>query len=285
MPMLLSRVIVMLPTDIIYPNPSQPRTQFDAASLRELSESIRRYGVLQPLTVRQLDPCRYELIAGERRLRAARLAGVDTVPCILLDIDSRESGLLALIENLQRKDLDFIEEAEGLQHLIQICGMRQEEAARCLSKSQSAIANKLRILKLPPGLLESIRQNGLSERHARALLRLTGMEVQYRALEHILRHSLNVAQTEAYIDDLLRGLPPAEREDKPKAQKKPPVVALKDVRIFLNTVTRGLSLMNRSGVNAVCERSEENGELVLTIRIPPPGRPQPDRDPAAAAPA
>lgn len=284
-PPLLSRVIVMLPTDIIDPNPNQPRTQFDHAALRELSDSIRRFGVLQPLTVRQLASCRYELIAGERRLRAARMAGVDTVPCILLDIDSRESGLLALIENLQRKDLDFIEEAEGLRQLIETCGMSQEEAASCVSRSQSAVANKLRILRLPPGLLDSIRQHGLSERHARALLRLDSMEAQYRALEHILRHGLNVAQTEEYIEALLRGLPPAERADRLKAQKKPPVVALKDVRIFLNTVTRGLSLMNRSGLNAVCERSEQDGELVLTIRIPPPGKPQPDRDPAAPAPA
>lgn len=282
---LMSRVIVMLPTDIIYPNPSQPRTQFDAASLRELSDSIRRFGVLQPLTVRQLDACRYELVAGERRLRAARLAGVDTVPCLLLDIDSRESGLLALIENLQRKDLDFIEEAEGLRQLIRTCGMSQEEAAVCVSKSQSAVANKLRILRLPSGVLDSIRRSGLTERHARALLRLPSMEVQYRALEHILRHDLNVAQTEAYIEDLLRGLPPSERAEQPKAAKKPPVVALKDIRIFLNTVTRGLSLMNRSGVNAVCERTEEDGELVLTIRIPPPGKAAPDRDQAAIAPA
>ena len=284
-PLLLSRVIMMLPTDVIYPNPNQPRRQFDPASLRELSDSIRRFGVLQPLTVRQLDSCRYELVAGERRLRAARLAGMDTVPCLLLEIDSRESGLLALIENLQRKDLDFIEEAEGLRQLIRTFGMSQEEAASCVSKSQSAVANKLRILKLPPGLLDSIRHSGLTERHARALLRLPGMEAQYRALEHILRHNLNVAQTEAYIEDMLRGLPAAERAEQPKAAKKPPVVALKDVRIFLNTVTRGLSLMNRSGVNAVCERSEEGGELVLTIRIPPPGKSQTNRDPAAIAPA
>ena len=284
-PSLKSRFIVMLPTDVIYPNPSQPRTQFDPVSLRELSDSIRRYGILQPLAVRQLDACRYELIAGERRLRAARMAGVDAVPCILLDVGSRESGLLALIENLQRKDLDFVEEAEGLQRLIETCGMSQEEAARCISRSQSAVANKLRILKLPPALLSDLRRSGLTERHARALLRLPGMEAQYRALEHILRCSLNVAQTEAYIEDLLRGLPPSERAEKPKAPKKPPVVALKDVRIFLNTVTRGLSIMNRSGVNAVCERTEEDGELVLTIRIPPPGKQQPDRDPAGQAPA
>ena len=278
-----SRVIAMLPTDIIYPNPNQPRTEFDPASLRELSESIRRYGILQPLAVRQSAACRYELIAGERRLRAARMAGVDTVPCILLEVDSQESSLLALIENLQRKDLDFVEEAVGLQRLIQTSGMSQEEAARCISKSQSAVANKLRILKLPSGLLSQLRRSGLTERHARALLRLGTMESQYRALEHILRHDLNVAQTEAYIEDLLRGLPPAERADRPKAQKKPPVVALKDVRIFLNTVTRGLSLMNRSGLQAVCERSEQDGELVLTIRIPHPAQSEPDRDPAAPA--
>ena len=243
-----SRKIVSLPVGAIKPNPHQPRRQFEPEELRELGESIRLYGILQPLTVRKTGPTTFELVAGERRLRAAVLAGMENVPCILLNVDAEQSGLLALVENLQRKDLDFIEEAEGLRSLIRSYGMSQEEAARCISKSQSAVANKLRILKLPPDVLEKLRSAGYTERHAR--------------LEAIIAGDLTVAKTEAYIDALLR------RGEEEKKKRKTPVVVLKDVRIFLNTVTRGLSMMNRRGVRAVCERADTDNELVLTIRIP-----------------
>ena len=257
-----SRKIVTLPVGAIKPNPHQPRRQFDPEELRELGESIRLYGILQPLTVRKTGPTTFELVAGERRLRAAVLAGMETVPCILLNVDAEQSGLLALVENLQRKDLDFIEEAEGLRSLIRTYGMSQEEAARCISKSQSAVANKLRILKLPPDVLEKLRSAGYTERHARALLRLEEPEAQRKALEAIIAGDLTVAKTEAYIEALLR------RGEEEKKKRKTPVVVLKDVRIFLNTVTRGLSMMNRRGVRAVCERADTDNELVLTIRIP-----------------
>ena len=257
-----SRKIVSLPVGAIKPNPHQPRRQFEPEELRELGESIRLYGILQPLTVRKTGPTTFELVAGERRLRAAVLAGMENVPCILLNVDAEQSGLLALVENLQRKDLDFIEEAEGLRSLIRSYGMSQEEAARCISKSQSAVANKLRILKLPPDVLEKLRGAGYTERHARALLRLEEPEAQRKALEAIIAGDLTVAKTEAYIDALLR------RGEEEKKKRKTPVVVLKDVRIFLNTVTRGLSMMNRRGVRAVCERADTDNELVLTIRIP-----------------
>ena len=257
-----SRKIVSLPVGAIKPNPHQPRRQFEPEELRELGESIRLYGILQPLTVRKTGPTTFELVAGERRLRAAVLAGMENVPCILLNVDAEQSGLLALVENLQRKDLDFIEEAEGLRSLIRSYGMSQEEAARCISKSQSAVANKLRILKLPPDVLEKLRSAGYTERHARALLRLQEPEAQRKALEATIAGDLTVAKTEAYIEALLR------RGEEEKKKRKTPVVVLKDVRIFLNTVTRGLSMMNRRGVRAVCERADTDNELVLTIRIP-----------------
>ena len=259
-----SRKIVTLPVGAIKPNPRQPRRHFDPGELRELGESIRLYGILQPLTVRKTGSTTFELVAGERRLRAAVLAGMETVPCLLLNVDGEKSGLLALVENLQRKDLDFIEEAEGLRSLIRTYGMSQEEAARCISKSQSAVANKLRILKLPPELLAKLRSAGYTERHARALLRLETPEAQWEAAEAVIAGDLTVAKTEEYVEGLLRRGAEAKRKKKRKA----PVVVLKDVRIFLNTVTRGLSLMNRSGVRAVCERSDTESELVLTIRIP-----------------
>ena len=264
-----SRKIVSLPVGDIKPNPHQPRRQFSPEDLAELSESIRLYGILQPLTVRKTGPTTFELVAGERRLRAAVLAGMDSVPCILLNVDARRSGLLALVENLQRKDLDFIEEAEGLRSLIRTYGLSQEEAARCISKSQSAVANKLRLLRLPEPVLTRLREEGLTERHARALLRLEDPEAQAAALEHIIRSGLTVAKAEEYIEELLRASAAPEPR---KKKRKAPMVVLKDVRIFLNTVTRGLSMMNRSGVKAVCERTDTEGELVLTIRIPRGGR-------------
>jgi len=258
-----SRKVVSLPVGAIRPNPRQPRRQFDEDGLRELSESILRYGILQPLTVRKTGATTFELVAGERRLRAAALAGLDTVPCLLLNVDEEQSGLLALVENLQRKDLDFIEEAEGIRSLIRTYGLSQEEAARCISKSQSAVANKLRVLRLPEDVLGKMREKGLTERHARALLRLETPEEQRAALDFVLLNDLTVAKTEEYVEALLR------RASRPPVKKrKAPVVVLKDVRIFLNTVTRGLSLMNRGGVKAVCERADTEGELVLTIRIP-----------------
>ncbi len=259
-----SRKIVTLPVGAIKPNPHQPRRQFDPEDLRELGESIRLYGILQPLTVRKTGPTTFELVAGEPRLRAAVLAGMENVPCLLLNVDGEQSGLLALVENLQRKDLDFIEEAEGLRNLIRTYGMSQEEAARCVSKSQSAIANKLRILKLPPELLEKLRSAGCTERHARALLRLETPEAQWAALEAVIAGDLTVAKTEEYVEGLLL----RSEEEQKRKKRKAPVVVLKDVRIFLNTVTRGLSMMNRRGVRAVCERSDTESELVLTIRIP-----------------
>ena len=158
--------IVYLSTDDIYPNPVQPRKLFDDESLEELSRSIRDYGILNPLSVR-IRGSRYELVAGERRLRAAKLAGLREVPCILLDVNMEDASLIALVENLQRRDLDFIEEANGINQLIRMFGMSQEEAARRIGKSQSAVANKLRLLKLPQDVLEGLRENGLSERHGR----------------------------------------------------------------------------------------------------------------------
>lgn len=259
------RVIYLKPEELA-PNPVQPRKHFDEESLIELSESIKSYGVLNPLTVR----CRsggYELVAGERRLRAAKLAGLAEVPCILLDIDIEDSNLIALIENLQRKDLDFIEEAAGLHQLIRIFGLSQEEAAKRIGKSQSAVANKLRLLKLPEDILEALRENGLTERHGRALLRLSTPQKQRAALEYILDNDLTVAATDAYIDALLEAPPVQEADEPDKPQAKRSFI-LKDVRLFLNTLSRSLDMMKQGGIDAGMERKETEDSLILTISIP-----------------
>lgn len=261
--------IIYLFTDDIVPNPVQPRKLFDDEALGELSESIKSYGILNPLSVR-LRGGKYELVAGERRLRAAKLAGLREVPCILLDVNMEDASLIALVENLQRKDLDFIEEASGIRQLIRMFGMSQEEAARRLGKSQSAVANKLRLLKLPPDILDSLRENGLTERHGRALLRLPTPEQQREVLLYIIDNALTVAAADAYIDALLsQPEPPAEQE---KSEKRRAFI-LKDVRVFLNTLSHSIDLMKQGGIDAGMRREETEDSLILTISIPKSKRP------------
>ena len=253
--------IVWLPAEEIRPCPLQPRKQFDEAALEELSQSIECYGILNPLTVR----CRggsYELVAGERRLRAAKLAGLRELPCILIDVNMEDAGLIALIENLQRRDLDFIEEAQGLSRLIRMFGLSQDEAAKRIGKSQSAVANKLRLLRLPEDVLEGLREYGLSERHGRALLRLPDAAAQRLALEHIRANGLNVAAAEEYVESLLR-----EPEENARAEVRRMMV-LKDVRIFLNSLNRSLDLMKQGGIAAGVKKQETEDSLILTISIP-----------------
>ena len=253
-----SNKVVFLPIAAISPNPGQPRRHFSRAGLEELAASIGEHGVLQPLSVRRV-PGGYELISGERRLRASRMAGLEEVPCILVSVDGQESSLLALVENLQRRDLDFVEEALALSRLIQTYHLSQEEAAKKLGKSQSAIANKLRLLKLPPEVLALLREKGFTERHARALLRLESPEQQAAAARAVVEGGLTVARTEEYVEQLLHPAPPARRK---------PTIVLKDVRLFLNTVSRGLSLMKQAGVKANCLRQETADTIQLTITIP-----------------
>ena len=253
--------VVFLPAKAIRPNPAQPRKVFREEALTELAESIRQHGVLQPLSVRRVGGG-YELVAGERRLRAAKLAGLKEIPCILIDVNMEDAGLIALIENLQRRDLDFVEEAQGLSRLIRMFGLSQEEAARRIGKSQSAVANKLRLLKLPEDVLENLREYGLSERHGRALLRLPEATAQRMALEYIKANGLNVAATEEYIESLLR-----EPEDTSRSEGRRTLI-LKDVRIFLNSLNHSLELMKQGGIAAGVKRQETEDSLILTISIP-----------------
>jgi ParB family chromosome partitioning protein len=265
-----SHRVLMIRANCIRPNPRQPRKIFDADHLRELAESIRLYGVLQPLTIRKLENGAYELVAGERRLRASRLAGLDEVPCILLGADEKQSALIALIENLQRCDLDFFEEAEGIQRLIRQFGLSQEEAARRIGKSQSALANKLRLLRHPPEIIAAIREHGLTERHARALLRLEETEDRKVVLGTIVERRLNVAQTDEYIEAYLTTTEPrnAEPEVSNARDKIRTLYVFKDVRLFLNTVNHAVDLVRRAGIPADLDRAEVGDEIILTIKVP-----------------
>lgn len=258
-PKISKRQVLDLPLGAIRPNPGQPRKEFHPDELAELAQSIQQVGVLQPLSVRRT-PTGWELVAGERRLRAARLAGLAAVPCLPVEADGDTSALLALVENLQRKDLDVWEEAAALRQLIDRHHLSQEEAARRVGKSQSAVANKLRLLKLPPDVIDGLRTNRLSERHARALLRLDSPALQRSTLDHMVRQQLNVAQTEAYIDRLVQAAPAPRRAV--------PVYRIRDVRLFLNTVKRSLAVMQSAGVDARCGKEETDSEITLTIHIP-----------------
>ena len=251
--------VLFLPVDAIVPNPDQPRKRFSQPELEELAASIQALGILQPLTVRRRNGG-WELVAGERRLRAARLAGLAQVPCLSVQTDSQSSSLLALVENLQRRDLDFWEEAQALRRLIDTYHLSQEEAARRLGKSQSAVANKLRLLKLPDDVLALLRDGGCTERHARALLRLEDPETQRTAARQVTEGSLTVAQTEALVEALLSA--------RPKAEKRRPTFIVKDVRLFLNTLTRSLDLMRSAGVDAQCRREDTDDAILLTIQVP-----------------
>ena len=227
--------VLWLPVESLQPNPDQPRQYFAPEGLEELAESIKVHGILQPLSVRRAAGG-FVLVSGERRLRA----------------------LLALVENLQRRDLDFWEEAQALDKLIRTYHLSQEEAARRIGKSQSAVANKLRLLKLSPALLEKLRAAGLTERHARALLRLEGDDERAAALDHIIAGGLTVAQTEAYIESLLHPAPP----------KRKPTYLIRDVRLFLNTVSRAMKVMQGAGIPAQYDRQDTDDAVLLTIRIP-----------------
>lgn len=256
----LSRRVRWLEVTEIRPNPHQPRRTFDEQGLAELADSIRSYGILQPLTVRRTESG-YELVAGERRLRAAKMAGERQVPCLVARVGEEDSTLLALMENLQRRDLDCWEEAEAIARLIATYDLTQEQAAEKIGKSQSAVANKLRLLRLSPAVRESLRQKDLSERHARALLRLGDEHQQLCALEEIARRGYNVARTEEYVEQLLQ----QNRRTPPQGRT---TYIIKDVRLFLNSVERGLGLMRRAGVDAQIGRSDTAEEICLTIRIP-----------------
>ena len=253
--------VVFLPLSSIRPNPAQPRTIFDAQGLQELAASIRQYGVLQPLTVRKKAGY-FELVAGERRLRAAGLAGLYDVPCLVVCVDDQDAGLLALVENLQRRDLDYLEQAEGLQRLMQEFHLTQEQAARRLGKSQPAVANKLRLLRLSEQVRALLRENALSERHARALLRLESEAEQLHAIHLIAENDWTVAKTERYIDALLA---PAQRPRTPR-------FVLRDLRPFFNGIDHQLELIRSAGFPARSEQQETEREIVLTIRIPKSAR-------------
>ena len=248
--------VLLIPSEVIYPNPNQPRRSFDQEELVNLAISIRMNGILQPITVRETQNG-YEVVSGERRLRASRLAGMLSVPCIVIDVNSFKSAIYALIENLQRQNLGYFEEAVAIERLMKDFGLSQEEAAKQLGKAPSTVSNKLRLLSLQSEARELLCEHGLSERHARALLRLPEEKI-LPVLHKIIEKKLNVTQTEAYIEEILSE----------KQGNRTTKTMFSDVKIFLKTINHAVDTMKKAGIKADIKKEEQDESFVYHIKIP-----------------
>ncbi|MDR1773881.1 MAG: nucleoid occlusion protein [Clostridioides sp.] len=257
--------IMEISVEKIVPNPYQPRKIFSQVSLEELSDSIRAFGILQPLTVRSKDDV-YELVAGERRLRAAKMAGLKTVPVIINNMDDESSAVLALLENLQREDLNFIEESIGYDNLIRQHHFTQQQLAEKLGKNQSTIANKLRILKLPNDIKTSLVENNLTERHARALLKLPSEELMKQVLDKVVSNELTVKKTEKLISDILDDLDDDKKDDDNK--KKQNIKVSMGMRIYLNTLKQAYEVITKTGIDAKYNEVDKGDYMEVVFKIP-----------------
>lgn len=251
--------IILISQDEIYPNPNQPRRKFDFDELESLAQSIRQNGIIQPITVRVNNKGHYELISGERRLRASRLVGITQIPCIIMEANDEKSALFALLENIQRCDLHFFEEAVAIEKLLTDFGMTREEICKKLGKASPTISNKLRLLRLPEEIRLRISQENLTERHARAMLKLTSVSQMERAMSIIAEKRLNVAETERLISQILTN---------DSRHRQPTVKLFKDVRIFVNTLNHAVDTMRRAGIEADSAKSETDEYIEYIVRIP-----------------
>lgn len=245
-------------------NPYQPRQEFDEMELRELAGSIHEVGLIQPIVVRRIGTG-YQLVAGERRLRACKLLGLAEIPALLMELDDEQVAALSLIENLQRRDLNYFEEALAYARLIGDFGLTQEEVAHKVGKSQSAVANKLRLLKLGPNIRSLISTDAIGERHARALLKLDSEDEQMTVLRMIYENELNVRETEEAVERIRQNI---SREIKKDEIKKKVSGVIKDTRIFLNTIREMIILAKSKGVDMQITEKEDDQAVELVIRIP-----------------
>lgn len=260
-----SKRLVEVNVASIYPNPYQPRATFDEESIAELAQSIQQVGLLQPLLVRKVDDG-YELVAGERRLRAVTSLGMEKVACIVQqDIEDESSAMMALIENLQREDLHYLEEAQCYQKLLETYGLTQEELANRLGKSQSSIANKLRLLKLSDEVKAAMTEKRLSERHARALLKLTDDKQRLDAVERIAEKGLSVKETEQMVEKTLNK---AYDEKQDGAKPRPKLMRIvRDYRLFMNTINQAVNQLRESGMTVEVEQSDRADGVDIKISV------------------
>lgn len=260
-----TKSVMYIPVSAVRPSPYQPRRHFDQKALDELAESIKNFGMLQPISVRRQTGATYELVAGERRLRASKLAGLETIPAIIVDCSESDSALAALLENLQREDLSYMEEAQSYYYLINQHHLTQEEVASKVGKTQSTVANKLRLLKLAPLVKKILADNNLTERHARALLRLDDEQMQLNILKQVCEMGLNVVQTEQLIESRLCAEGCAKKQ-----KKKNFFVGHSNVRIIVNTIKQSIKMIRDAGMDASMREAEGSDYIEYTIKIKKP---------------
>lgn len=259
----LHREIKNIPISAIKPNPYQPRKTFSQKGLEELSQSIKAFGIIQPISVRKLNAQSYELVAGERRLRASELAELKEIPAMVVEYRDKDSAMIAMVENLQREDLNFIEEAEGYNNLIMDHKFTQMELAEKLGKSQSTIANKLRLLKLPPDIKKSLVEENLTERHGRALLKLPDDNLRRIVLDKAIHNNLNVNSIETVVEDILDNL--RKKDEKSYKQN---IKSLISIRIYLNTIKKAYKAIREYGINAEYGEEDKGDYVLVTIKVP-----------------
>lgn len=266
------REVARIPIDAIRPNPYQPRRVFAQDALEELCASIKQYGLLQPISVRKLGSDSFELIAGERRLRACRMAGMKFIDAIIFSTYEQDSAVIAMMENLQRENLHYMEEAEGYQNLIRDHGLSQDELARRLGKNQSTIANKMRILKLPMAVKRMLLQYSLTERHARALLRLHDEEIQMHVIQIIVQQNLNVKATEDLVERTISRMYGIEKEEEEQSRTRPSKISgfVRDTRLFVNSLRTVVQQMADAGLNPKLESRDKEEGMEIKIWIPHP---------------
>ena len=266
------REVARIPIDAIRPNPYQPRRVFAQNALEELCASIKQYGLLQPISVRKLGSDSFELIAGERRLRACRMAGMKFIDAIIFSTYEQDSAVIAMMENLQRENLHYMEEAEGYQNLIRDHGLSQDELARRLGKNQSTIANKMRILKLPMAVKRMLLQYSLTERHARALLRLHDEEMQMHVIQIIVQQNLNVKATEDLVERTISRMYGIEKVEEEQSRTRPSKISgfVRDTRLFVNSLRTVVQQMTDAGLNPKLESRDKEEGMEIKIWIPHP---------------
>lgn len=257
-----NKEIVKIDLEKIKPNKYQPREIFKNETLLELKDSIISYGIIQPISVRKINEDAYEIVAGERRYKAAKMAGLREIPSIIVEIEEKDSANIALIENIQREDLNFIEESKAYAQIIKEFGITQEELAKKIGKNQSTVANKLRILKLPDIIKEKLLTNDLTERHGRALLKIKDQSIQEEIINKVTEKNLNVKDTEKLIKSVNEKI---DKEEKPNKQN---IRNFINYKIYINTIKNAYKEIVKTGIKAEFQEKEKDDYIEVKVKIP-----------------
>lgn len=260
--------VEQIPVDKILPNPNQPRKHFEDSAITELAESIKSFGIIQPIQVRRISDEFYELVSGERRLRASKVAGEETIPAIVVEMSDQDSALIAIMENVQREDLTYFEEAESYRQLMEYYNLTQDRIAELLGKSQSFVANKIRLLKLDSSIIQTLTENNLTERHARALLRIPDTELQEEVLKQVVKKDMTVKKTEELVEKIRKDVLTNNYDEKLTPEKKARVKSFINAQIYINTIKTAFKAVKESRTTAEYKEIEKEDCVEIKIIIP-----------------